>query len=162
MGHVSVKRIPRRRPTQSDVRPPQHHIKISWCIPQMHVSSWLSVARDVGRKTPLYKTQPKYRIIQNADTAQTNPTGLLRPRTHIPVMQCLQNKSRHMAGFFIVSIDFFHLTVNLFSPAKCAPGHLHFYQSVPAPHPAHDEHLVRDGQIPESYFYLHNIAILHF
>ena len=161
MGHVSVKRIPRRRPTQSDVRPPQHHIKIGWRIPQMYVSSWLSVARDVVRKTHLYKPQPKYHIIQNADTAQTNPTGLLRPRTHIPVMQCLQKIPPH-GGIFIVSIDFFHLTVNLFSPAKRAPGHLRFYQNVPAPHPVHDEHLVRDGQIPESYFYLHNIAILHF
>ena len=85
----------------------------------MYVSSRLSVARDVGRKTNLYKAQQKYHIIQNADTAQTNPTGLLRPRTHIPVMQCLQ-KPRHMAGFFyriksiiIIFLKTPHYTLNL-------------------------------------------------
>lgn len=71
----------------------------------MYVSPWVFIARYVNWKIHLYKTKSKYHIIQNADTARTNPKGFYGPGP--TSLNALFAKNPRQRGFFILSIALF-------------------------------------------------------
>ena len=130
----------------------------------MHVSTRVFITCDVNRNIHLWSPSKKYNIIyackSNMHTMRTlheQTYGLLRPRTHIPKCIVCKNPAK-WRDFFILLIDSFHSTKNLFVVATGAPGHLFCYQSAPAPHLARVPQMAHDYQTLGFSFYCRNIS----